>query len=334
MYDITKRNPLISIIIPVYNTLEYLERCFDSVSAQNYKNIEVLVIDDGSTDGSGDYCDNYAKKDFRFRVIHKDNEGVSKARNTGLDIANGEYIAFVDSDDSVENSIYEVLYASLKEFDADMVICNQTHFTQGKKEKREVLNRVAVLNNEEALEEILLGRAFGGTPWNKLFKKSMVQNIRFQEDVHYAEDLLFSVEVLLNCNKTVYVPEALYNYYDRETSGWKSAFSPKTYTDHIARERIITCVSQSKNSKILEFAHTNLLLCDINLLSKLYYDKNARKEFCHKIQKSMREHFTFKRIKDVTLFQKIGIISAVLSINLYFLLFPVQVKIKEQKAKK
>ena len=122
--DKTKALPLISIIVPVYNVKDYVEKCLDSICGQSYTNLEIVVVDDGSTDGSGELCDAYALKDQRVKVIHRDNRGVSTVRNEGLDIAQGEYIGFVDGDDWVDGDMYEFLYELLIVNEADISVCS------------------------------------------------------------------------------------------------------------------------------------------------------------------------------------------------------------------
>ena len=130
---------LISVLIPVFNVERYLSRCIESVIKQTYKNIEIILIDDGSKDKSGKICDKYAKKDDRIRVIHKENEGVSVARNLGMDSANGEYIIFVDSDDWIEQQAVELLFSQLSLYDSDLAIGNISKLTMLDKQKRKAL---------------------------------------------------------------------------------------------------------------------------------------------------------------------------------------------------
>lgn len=118
-------SPLISIIVPVYNVEPYVSKCLESILRQTYQNIEIIIIDDGSTDGGSDICDAYAHKDKRIKVIHQSNEGVSGARNVGLRIAKGEFIGFVDSDDWIEADMYEYLLQNIQQQDADIAICGK-----------------------------------------------------------------------------------------------------------------------------------------------------------------------------------------------------------------
>ena len=320
---------LVSVIVPVYNTKDYLERCLDSILLQTYKNTEVILVDDGSTDGSGEICDRYAKIDSRIRVIHKENGGVSKARNVALEKVSGEYVCFIDSDDTVDENLILHLYTTMEKKNADLIICSfKTVHGNIISENRVVFDSIEY-SQEEALKDILLLKTFTGSPWGKLFKTDRIKNLYFDDDIFFAEDLLFVIKAIMKSEKIVFTPESYYNYYDRENSGWKNQFDAKTFTDHIARERIIDCVSKTNKEHLIELSNANLMLCDINLLAKLYYDKGSREQYCERLQKSIREHFSFERIKQVSLFQKIGIIAAAISIRLYFMLFSVQVKMKK-----
>lgn len=136
--DETRALPLISIIVPVYNVKDYVEKCLDSICGQTYKNLEIVVVDDGSTDGSGEICDTYAQKDPRVKVIHRENRGVSAVRNEGLDIALGEYIGFVDGDDWIDSDMYEFLYELLIVNEADISVCS--HYIENRaREKSNML---------------------------------------------------------------------------------------------------------------------------------------------------------------------------------------------------
>lgn len=326
-----KNDHLISVIVPVYNAEKYLDVCLDSIINQTYKNLEIILIDDGATDKSGSICDEYAKKDPRIKVIHKQNEGVSKARNTALDMISGEYVGFVDSDDTIKNEMYELLLSNIIANDSDIAICRQSEIVGEHQSIIETVERTTYFTKDESIEQVLLGKAFRGGPCNKLFKASMCETLRFDTDIAYGEDLLFVVKYLLKCKKIVCIPDVCYDYCIRDDSACTGKFTEKTFTDHISRERVLCELEKTNNQELIELGHTAFLLCDIGLLGKLYYEKDERRKYCKKLQKSIRAHFSFNRIKKVSLFQKIGILSAYISINLYFLLFPVQIKIKEIK---
>lgn len=322
---------LISIIVPVYNAGCYLQRCIDSLLNQTYPNIEIILIDDGSTDNSARICDVISQKDSRIKIVHQENQGVSAARNKGLDIATGSYIGFVDADDTVQPEMYSELYKMLIENNVDLSICNQSLVIGSKTVVDSILEDVSYFNKDDAIEQVLLGKTFRGGPCNKLFKADLCKNLKFDIDISIGEDLLFFIKYLLKCEKIIFIPQSYYNYFIHEGSAWTSSFTEKTFTDHVSRERIFEVLKSTGKNHFVELGHTAFLLCDIGLIGKLYYETSMRKKYCGILQKSIREHFSFNRIKKVSFFQKIGIISAYINVNFYFLLFPFQVKIKELK---
>ena len=196
---------LISVIVPVYNSEQTLHRCIDSILGQTYRNFELLLINDGSKDRSGEICDEYARKDSRVKVFHKENGGVSSARNLGLDNAKGEWITFIDSDDSVEESFLESLYSfgsgSLK-------ICNFNG--DGQKDYSEECSNVETsLVITKLLDDNLIW-----TPWGKLFSSAIINdhNLRFDTKLKLGEDTLFCWEYLSYCSTVSFLASNLYNY--------------------------------------------------------------------------------------------------------------------------
>lgn len=322
------QNPLISIIVPIYNAECYLQKCIDSLLNQTYSNIEIILVDDGSTDNSARICDVLSQKDLRIKIVHQENQGVSATRNKGLDIATGSYIGFVDADDTVQPDFYKNLYSALIEYDADLSICNQSLVMDNQTFVDGVSKEVLCFNKNNAIEQMLLGKIFRGGPCNKLFKADLCKNLKFDIDINVGEDLLFCIKYLLKCEKIIFVPQSYYNYFIHEGSAWTSNFTEKTFTDHTSRERIFEILKNTGDKHLIELGHTAFLLCDIGLIGKLYYEKNAKKIYCEILQKSIRKHFAFSRIKNVSLFQKIGIISAYIDIKLFFLLFLIKEKLK------
>ena len=193
---LTETHPLISIIVPVYKVEKYLEKCVKSILSQTYKNLEVILIDDGSPDSCPDICDNYANQDIRVKVIHKNNSGVSDARNDGLNVANGEYIGFVDSDDWIDPKMYEILLREILHTNADIAICDYAlckddGLIYGKAMPQELKNRC--LCKEELIHEVL--QPYGGffaVIWNKLYRKSIFDKIRFPSGKHVEDEFVFS----------------------------------------------------------------------------------------------------------------------------------------------
>lgn len=199
----------ISIIVPVYKVEKYLNRCLDSIIAQTFTDWECILIDDGSPDNSGKNCDEYAKKDERFVVIHQENAGVSAARNAGLDIAKGEYITFVDSDDWVENSFLQEQYNDIISGDYDICICGFV----GNKKKRD-----QILNCFEARSRLFDEEGTGGYSFLRLIKKEIINNVRYNTSISYLEDTDFFYRLYNNCTKILWTDKPLYNYFENENS--------------------------------------------------------------------------------------------------------------------
>ena len=180
-----KKTSLISIIVPVYNVEKYLERCINSLISQTYNNIEILLIDDGSTDKSGKIIDEMCLKDDRLKVFHKKNGGVSSARNYGLKKSNGKFVTFVDSDDYVDKDYIKVLAKYQSEGDYDIVISNAIDFNECIEEKnvRESRKTIA-LDKNQSVREFLKGTLFSSVCWGRLYKRDIINNIRFNTFFH------------------------------------------------------------------------------------------------------------------------------------------------------
>lgn len=208
---------LISIIIPVYNVEAYLEECLESLENQSYKNFEAIVIDDGSKDKSGKICDKYAQNDKRIKVIHKKNEGVSKARNVGLDIANGKYITFLDADDYLHVDGLKNLLETIKENQSDIAISGVKDIKDGI-EIRSNPKIKATLNREEMLKMFFEERAFQCVIWAKIYTKEIIGKERFDETLTIAEDFDFIYRIFKKMQKGMINTYKL-SYYYRIRSG-------------------------------------------------------------------------------------------------------------------
>lgn len=207
---------VISIIVPVYNVEKYLDKCVRSILAQTFKDFELILVDDGSTDNSGKMCDEYLKSDKRIKVIHKENGGLSSARNAGIKISAGELIGFIDSDDYIDSDMYELLYNNMMRENADMSICGKYDCYKGKGLK---INKACykVLDTEEALYSICEDELISPSACNKLYKRELFENISYPEKKAY-EDAFVIVDLLLNCKKIVFTSEQKYYYNHREDS--------------------------------------------------------------------------------------------------------------------
>ena len=211
------KNDLISIIIPVYKVEKYLEKCIESVLKQTYTNLQIILVDDGSPDNCGKICDEYAKKDSRIEVIHKINGGLSDARNVGINRANGRYIGFVDSDDYIKEDMYEKLINLIKEYDADISICNLYDVIDGNECIRNKDNGIHEYSRIDILKEILLDKNIQSYAWNKLYKKELFDEIKYPIGKKY-EDIGTTFYLFEKCNKIVVTSEPEYYYLKRADS--------------------------------------------------------------------------------------------------------------------
>jgi len=205
---------LISVIIPVYNVQPYLAKCVDSVICQTYKNLEILLVDDGSSDGSSDICDAYLK-DSRVKVIHKENGGLSDARNAGLEEASGDYIYFLDADDYIESYAFETMLKALVVNNADIVECRVRHVYPDNPDKDFIHKKpIPGIYNKKAALEGILDYKFRIVAWNKIYKAELWQNTRFPKG-RYHEDEFTIPYIIDSCNRYVSIGEALYYYVQR-----------------------------------------------------------------------------------------------------------------------
>ncbi len=208
---------MVSVIVPVYNVEPYLERCIRSLVNQTYQELQIILVDDGSQDASPEICEKWKKKDQRIEVIHKENGGLSDARNVGLTCVKGDYIAFVDSDDWVEPTIYETLYGLLQKYKAQIAECGVCLAYDGKEIEGKKESQVQVFDREEALTELIRIRELKTVVWNKLYRKEVIGEERFRRGKLH-EDEFFTYRVVDHANCVIKTNEELYNYYQRTTS--------------------------------------------------------------------------------------------------------------------
>lgn len=221
--------PLISFIVPIYNVERYLQKCVDSILAQSYSNIEVVLVDDGSTDESVAICDSYANRDKRVQVIHKENGGASSARNEGLSFAHGSYIAFIDSDDYVSPSMAEKLLDAISKTDSDLAMCNFAYTDElgNITESFSDDTKAGEYRTEELLRKVAAGWTFGILVWNKLFKKELFDGGLLFLEGRIAEDEMIAHRLLARVRKAVIIPDVLCFYRQRTGSVTNSAFNEK-----------------------------------------------------------------------------------------------------------
>lgn len=208
---------LISIIVPIYNVEQYLNQCLQSICSQSYDNLEIILVDDGSSDRSPELCDEWAERDSRIQVIHKQNGGLSDARNTGISCAKGEYIAFVDSDDWIEKDLYQKLWSELQQNNAQIAACRIVKVFEATSEEQKIYSEQKIFTSKEALQTLLKGQDFCAVAWNKLYRRDVIGDIRFPVG-RLHEDEFFTYRVIANASRLVLVPEAKYYYRQRAGS--------------------------------------------------------------------------------------------------------------------
>ena len=245
-------NELISIIVPVYNVKPYLERCFDSIVHQSYRNLEIILVDDGSTDGSGEMCDVLAAKDERVKVLHKKNSGQGAARNLGIKAATGELFGFIDSDDWVETCMYESMRNRMHEQRAEICVCGIQKVTETGEVSyyHDDLTERTVFSKEEALMELPRNERLSNSVCNKLFHRKCIEGLKFNESIAF-EDNPFTPLCIARAERIAYTAEPFYNYFERIGSSTRKAFSPREFDRvtadcirlHFYREHFPQCES-------------------------------------------------------------------------------------------
>ena len=269
-----KNNNLISIIIPVYNTEKYLVRCLNSVLIQSYKNIEVILIDDGSTDNSYKICLGFSKLDKRIKVVKQQNRGASMARNKGVNIAKGKYIGFVDSDDIIDKDMFKTLYDNLVKYDADLSICEVVRFN--KEPNFNNSNNITLLNQKEALKILLEDKKICSYSVNKLCKKELIKDIKYPLN-KMQEDVGTIYKFITTANKIVYSDSKLYGYYTRLDSVTKTLKTQFIYDYFEMIDKRYNDLLNYDIKSYLDLNYVNVILgnfIDLSLNQKLLEDKN------------------------------------------------------------
>lgn len=205
-----------SVIVPIYNSEKYLAQCIQSIINQSYKNLQIILVNDGSNDNSKDICDEYARKDSRIEVYHLKNRGVSATRNYALTHVKGDYIQFVDSDDSLNHKMTEIMVEAIENEQIDMVVCNYTKIFKKLKIRNEILEKTGIYSNREYLCNTLKdpGHHYYGVVWNKIYRTEIIEkyNIKFDSETELGEDFIFNLNYWTRCNKVKVLHKFLYFY--------------------------------------------------------------------------------------------------------------------------
>lgn len=309
--------PKISIIIPVYNVEPYLSRCIESVLNQSFTDFELILINDGSTDNSGKICDEYAKKDTRIHVIHQSNQGVSATRNSGIRIAKGDFITFVDGDDYIERDLLQVLYELAIDQNCDMAMCSYKLIYEDKTIDNE--NSHWKRYDKEVATELFFSDQQPFAPsytCGKLIKRDLSENVKFREDIFLMEDTLFNTEILLKCHKGIVVTnQTLYNYVQRAGSA-SNSFNSKKVTSFYALEALLKLAKEVNPAYEQQFlkVYTKLSLGILQDIIK--YGFNDYRHNYLEIARGLNERF-FSMMKSSSISRKNKIHLFILKCNPY-----------------
>ncbi|SHK75992.1 MULTISPECIES: glycosyltransferase [unclassified Fibrobacter] len=276
---------LISIIVPIYKVEPYLHRCVDSIINQTYQDLEIILVDDGSPDNCPQICDEYQQKDSRIKVIHKPNGGLSDARNAGLDIAQGEYIIFVDSDDFIHPEMAAVLFELLQKNGSDIAICNFVPFTHDVTTSNEA-PVVETLSGEEAALRLYQKEytTQSVVAWDKIYKKSVFNNLRFKVG-KFNEDEFFSYKAMLSSSKITYTSQELYYYFLRDTGISKAITNPKSLDGLEAKQEAIAYYRENKHFALLRAAVSSFLNFTAKRYCFVHHQKGNHKNLLAEIKK-------------------------------------------------
>ena len=275
-------DPLISVIVPVYKAQAYLERCVGSIRNQNYRNLEIILVDDGSPDESGALCDKFAQEDSRIRVLHEKNGGPASARNAGLNAMIGEYVAFVDSDDDIIPEMFRNLYDLCVEHQADIACCGAiTVNDQGPCGYfNDKLDDFLILNKEEAVRELLENSRVTDSLWDKLYHKRIFEGLRMLEGVLY-EDFDILYQIMHRADRVVYTGKPMYHYYLSQNSVMRSAFKAKQF-DIVEMSRKRLTFLQQEYPAFMDVARSK----HVELGMEMLYRSRAARD-CKPIQKEL-----------------------------------------------
>ena len=301
-------NNLISIIIPVYNVEKYLTRCLNSVINQTYKNLEIILINDGSIDNSGKICDDYALKDSRIKLLHLKNGGPSYARNKGIEIATGQYIGFVDADDYIDKDMFNLMLSKQKEIDADVVCCNISLVYLNKKIQN-FLPAVSdgVVNKDLAMKLAINEMSFGAFLCNKLFKRKMFDNFKLKENIFW-EDYEAGTRLIAKADKIFYISNNLYFYFQGNPNSTTHNLNFKIAKDNFNISRIVLSLLKKQNFHLaIPFAKKRLIKATITLIRIIYLNSlvDNKNLYLIKSRVILIKNFKFFLLSDIQLNKKI-----------------------------
>lgn len=320
MFDnINFEKDMISVIVPVYNVENYISKCLDSLISQSYRNLEILLVDDGSTDSSGKICEIYAKKDDRIHVYHKKNGGVSSARNLGLNYSRGEYITFVDPDDWLDHDMYMIMVEGLKSSECDAVFCGYWETPEEETGLNKIMHKPlieGVFSGNESLYYSMLGIGYGyfTSVWNKIFKRNAISN--GFENYKISEDELWLAKNLPLISKVLLISEPLYYWRIRDNSALRSNEKyDKWYDAFDAKQKVICLTEDKKEVYYLSKAKMYNDLFDVVWISYVNYYNDISRDFLKKLSDYKKDFLINNKISKL---KKAKYLTLELLINIRF----------------
>lgn len=297
--------PLISIIVPVYNSGEHLTECINSLISQSYSKIEIILINDGSTDNSEDICKDFTLSDSRVKLISQPNEGVSSARNKGLEYTHGDYIAFVDSDDYVTTDFIQLLYDGIIGF--DISICGLYRFNELTTPRAMLIDIPNELSHDSLYYYVLCNNNIGGYLCNKLFCSEIIRkhNIRLNTNITIGEDMLWLASYLKYVNKGFYISKCLYYYRINTTSALQSSYNSRIFNtkniSNLDASDLIHTITANESAFVCSamsyrYVRTSMWLF-FNMLTCLYYDNNVLTRIQNKVRSNLASYTKSKESK-------------------------------------
>ena len=311
-----KREPLVSVIVPIYNVEKYLRKSVDSIINQSYKNLEIILVDDGSPDSCPCICEEYAEKDSRVKVIHKENGGLSDARNAGTDIATGEYISYIDSDDWIDSETIKLTLEKMLEVGAEIGAFNVLVVYEGEQVTLDLSEDFEVMNSEQAIETTMRNTKVRTTAWNKIYKAEILKDLRFPKG-RLNEDEFFTFRALDRAEKIVYIHRQCYYYFQRKNSIMGEYKINRLDMIDGVHERML--LIEEKYPTLYSKAKT--IMCEVCLYHYQLLLKNKDIDRDNAGRKKIKEyrrqlHITLKDVSDMKLINKVTFLMSNSSIGL------------------
>ena len=309
---------LVSIIVPVYNVKKYLDNCLESIINQTYKSLEIILVDDGSTDGSSEICDNYRLKDNRIVVIHKQNGGLSSAKNAGLEVCKGNYISFVDSDDYVDSNFIEELYNNIQNTNSDISLCNYYTTINGKDYAHN--GSRFILEGNEKYTKLFYTQTI--VSWNKLYKRKLFEKLRFPEKLNN-EDSYILLDLLHNSNKISYMLDKCLYHYVRRKNSISSYVDIKSLNKKVIYDKIVADINKYNlkiNKTYIEFVKYMELRYTLKKIDLVMLNNEDKLKYNETKYDLKSKKYLLLRSNDLLIYDKLKLIVFTIFPKLYIFL--------------